>query len=71
MTLYHMINIDNQIDIDNLLEPVEIGGSKYVFINNFANGEGVLSKQQYKVNRKGMKITKNFELNSNSIYDKF
>ena len=70
MTFYHMINIDNQIDIDNLLEPVEIGGSKYVFINNFANGEGVLSKQQYKVNRKGMKITKNFELNSNSIYDK-
>ena len=41
----------------------------FAFVNNYANGEGPKSRNQYKVNKKGIKIYKNNKLGTNTIYD--
>ena len=69
MTFYHFLISLNLIEADNLLEPVTIDNNRYVFINNYANGEGLNSREQYKVNRKGIKIYNNKKLFTNTIYD--
>ncbi len=35
MTLYHYIVKFGLVDMQNLMDPVEIDGKKFVFINNF------------------------------------
>jgi len=69
MTLYHYIVEMELVDIQNLLEPVLINGKKYVFINNFANGEGPQSQNQFKVGRKKIKTYISKKNKTNLIYD--
>jgi hypothetical protein len=69
MAFYHYLNKLGICEMDNLLEPKEVNGNEFVFIQNFANGEGPHSKNQYKVNRHGLKIKKNNYLQTNTIFD--
>ncbi len=69
MTFYHFLNDLDLIEAENLLEIKNINGKNYVFVNNYANGEGPKSRNQYKVNKKGIKIYKNNKLGTNTIYD--
>ena len=69
MTFYHFLNDLNLVEAENLLKPKLINGEEYTFVNNYANGEGPESKNQYKVNRKGIKIYTNKKLQTNKIYD--
>lgn len=52
MTLYYIIANEKLIDVQNLLEP----NNGTVFINNFNNGEGYNSKEQYKTNNNMLEI---------------
>jgi hypothetical protein len=49
MTFYYLINEYKMLDIQNLALPIKINGIKYVFINNYNNGEGFQSRTQYKL----------------------
>tara|TARA_B100000427_G_C15486262_1_gene585440 strand:+ start:743 stop:1600 length:858 start_codon:yes stop_codon:yes gene_type:complete len=69
MTFYHFLNDLNLVEAENLLKPKLINGEQHTFVNNYANGEGPESKNQYKVNRKGIKIYTNMKLQTNKIYD--
>ncbi len=69
MTLYHFIVDMNLVDMQNLLDPVQIGEKKYVFINNYANGEGIKDQKQYQLGRKKIKIYTSKKDKSNRIYD--
>ncbi len=69
MTLYHFIVEMNLVNIQNLLDPVEIGKRKYVFNNNYANGEGIKDRNQYKTKGKKIKIFISKKEQSNLIYD--
>ena len=70
MTFYHILNVQELVEAENLLEPKIINNNKYVFVNNYANGEGPQSKNQYKINKKGIKIYKNNKIGTSKIYDK-
>ena len=70
MTFYHLLNVQELVEAENLLEPKIIDNNKYTFVNNYANGEGPDSINQYKINKKGIKIYRNNKLGSNTIYDK-
>tara|TARA_B100001250_G_scaffold67363_1_gene53879 strand:- start:1884 stop:2747 length:864 start_codon:yes stop_codon:yes gene_type:complete len=70
MTLYHYIVKFGLVDMQNLMDPVEIDGKKFVFINNFADGEGAKSREQYKTGRNKLKIYTSKKDKSNKIYDK-
>ena len=70
MTFYHILNVQELVEAENLLEPKIINNNKYVFVNNYANGEGSESKNQYKINKKGIKIYKNNKIGTSKIYDK-
>lgn len=69
MTLYHFIVELGLVNMQNLLEPVAINNKKYIFINNFANGEGIDSQKQFKVFRNKMKIYSSKKNQTNLIYD--
>lgn len=69
MTLYHYIVEMGLVDMQNLLEPVLMNNEKFVFINNYANGEGSQSQTQYKTTRKSIKIYISKKNKTNLIYD--
>ena len=63
---YHLFN-EEILSFDNLYEPTIIDGEKSVFINNFSTSEGYEFQDQYKLNKKYLKIyNKN---KTNYIYD--
>jgi hypothetical protein len=67
MTFYYLIH--NIINVQNLMLPVTIDNKKYIFINNYNNGEGFESRQQYSLNsNKKLHIYKN-KYNETVIYD--
>ena len=70
MTLYHYIVEMELVEMQNLLEPINIGNEKHVFINNFANGEGINSQEQFKTKRKKIKVYYSKKTQSNLVYDK-
>lgn len=67
MTLYYHLFNEEILSFDNLYEPTIIDGEKSVFINNFSTSEGYEFQDQYKLNKKYLKIyNKN---KTNYIYD--
>ena len=69
MTFYYLIDKLDLLSVDNLMLPKGKIGNRTVFMNNFGNGEGYNSKNQYEMNGKYIKIYKNKKLKKNLIFD--
>jgi len=69
MTFYHIIKESDNFEIQNLLDIINIDGNDYTFIQNYANGEGLVSRNQYLTDELGIKLFQNKELKSNMLYD--
>ena len=67
MTLYHIMISTGIVEAQNLLEPILIDDEKCIFINNFSNGEGPKSQNQYKLRKGKIQIKK--QDGKNYVYD--
>ncbi len=70
MTFFYLFDKMNLLDVDNLIFPKNKGESRVVFMNNYGNGEGFYSKDQYEMSGKFIKIFKDKKKNKNYIFDK-
>jgi hypothetical protein len=70
MTLYFYMSQFNLIDFDNLMIPRSFKEKEFIFTQSYANGEGIKSRDQYKLRNKKMLIKRDNKLNANYILDK-
>lgn len=70
MTFFYLMNKLKLLEVDNLIFPQQIGERKVIFMNNYGNGEGFYSRNQYEMKGKYIKIYKNREEGKNYIFDK-